>query len=72
MGDVFRAYKFLNDGLKLDLSDEQLARMEHMFRLEFAKEKGYSFASGDDALNWEFFAHLGPRVTPLEEKYRKR
>jgi hypothetical protein len=72
MGDIFRAYKFLNEGLRLNLSDAQLARMEHALRLEIAKEKGYSFQREEDVLNWEFFVNLGPRTTPLDDQYRQK
>ena len=60
MADVFHAYKFLNDALKLKLSDAELARAEASFRKKFMEEAGYKAKSADIG-NWEFFAHVGPR-----------
>jgi hypothetical protein len=62
MADVFNAYKHLAETYKLDLSDIQLARAEHGFRLKFMEELKYRVAPTDQA-DWEFFTYLGPRKT---------
>jgi hypothetical protein len=62
MADVFNAYKHLAETYKLDLSDVQLARAEHAFRLKFMDQMKYRVAP-DQGGDWEFFAYLGPRKT---------
>jgi hypothetical protein len=62
MADIFNAYKHLAETYKLDLSDLQLARAEHAFRLKFMEELRYR-VSADDQGDWEFFSYLGPRKT---------
>jgi hypothetical protein len=63
MADIFGAYKFLNDSLKLNLGQDKLAAVERAFKKSFMENNGYTKAQIGDVDNWEFFAHVVPQKT---------
>lgn len=62
MADVLRAYRFLNDSLKLGLSDEQLMHTESALIKLWLSEHGYPGGEEPAAPEkWEFFSYLKPK-----------
>jgi hypothetical protein len=62
MADVMKAYQFLNDSLKLGLTDEQLMFAEKALMQSWLAEHGYPRAEDPaTAEQWEFFSYLKPR-----------
>ena len=67
MADVWEAYKFLNESLKLGMSNDQMADVEAMFKAKWMEDKGFPAERAGKSLlqsakdsDWEFFLHLVP------------
>ena len=52
MADIFKAYQFLNKALGLSLTGQQMSRAEMMFKVQLAKQQGFSL-KGNQANNVE-------------------
>lgn len=60
MADIWKAYEFLNESMKLNLDKATLMKAEAQFKEQFLKERGFPAALTEDPSQWEFFAYLAP------------
>jgi hypothetical protein len=67
VADVWEAYKFLNESLKLDLSPDQMAKVESDYKAKWMQDQQFPAEIGGKSLrqiatdsDWEFFLHLVP------------
>lgn len=60
MADVASAYRFLNDSLKLGLTQEVLEHTEKELMLRHLEANAFPPGARDPG-EWEFFLHVKPR-----------
>lgn len=69
MGDIQKAYEFLNKTFKLGLKPIEIARAEAGFKLDLAKVEGFKADVLKDTVklsaDWEFKSVLVPRKTKI-------
>lgn len=74
MGDIYRAFSYLNKTLKLGLTKPQIWRVEKDIKLDFSIYEKYSteLTRDPDKLmeDWEFKTVLVPRKKPITAKDR--
>jgi hypothetical protein len=75
MGEIKRAYDFLNKTLKLGLKPDQLLVAEAGFKLDLGRQEKFPAALTRDAMrfsaDWEVKATLVPRKTVVRTKVNK-
>ena len=75
MGEISKAYAFLNKTLKLGLKADQLLVAEAGFKLDLGRQEKFPIALTRDAMafsaDWEVKGTLVPRKTALAKRSTK-
>lgn len=75
MGEIKKAYDYLNKSLKLGLKPEQILRAEAGFKLDLGRQEKFPAALRKSAMafsaDWEIKGTLVPRRTPLARRITK-
>jgi hypothetical protein len=75
MGEIKKAYDYLNKTQKLGLKTEQIMRAEAGFKLDFGRQEKFPAALRKSAMafsaDWEIKGTLVPRKTALARRITK-